>query len=689
MNYRKKYLKYKKKYLNFKNGVPNQKDNLFLSTHKLNTIKNKYKGGAEADRIHPNIQGFDYDHDKSERSLYLANVIYISHAFSDEEKFANNNARKDFSTLFNPFVTSKMLETSEMIRESLTGVVLRDNPRIPFEIFAACNEGKHDYRDRTNLNLTPFEKCIDILETKMVTQLQVGFPNFEFSGISWHTSQFQTINNMMPLIGTGQDFHRDTQLPNLNVDLDQPIWKIFNPITRRMRDTFYEVEGHMNAVFNVNDNTYEQVFAGLTPYLNRYISAPNVFNPPQELWTYVLSVGVWPNLENIGPLIIWIASCGFWNHLATNNFEHTLNGNFWNGGNPLKLLYFIYRSVPLINTYIQTLNNPAYEPQSIVCLHYLNVSPDYDGAQWEATFLGEGETAETQALIDYPVNPGLTQHIQTGRTDGGINITPNTVFNDRIFIQPQEGDIIAFADTHIIHRRANALIRKNPNPGSPYSDRSFFASVLVGHQRRDTKRDVVNNYINTPNLNHIWKKIVRYYGSMPNPMPYITIRRDVFIEDNDTLSGKHNQIYIQQRGGRSLTDTYSSIMKGKSTYPYLDYPKTIMQNKPTNSINKKISKISETNNTEEINFFKEKEELQNQYYNLEIQIRDATYKNILNKDKNLDTVFPTSSQEIKKMIESYLNKQEDHDIKLLINKQNEIKKQLETLGGDIYEIFPY
>ena len=120
-------------------------------------------------------------------------------------------------------------------------------------------------------------------------------------------------------------------------------------------------------------------------------------------------------------------------------------------------------------------------------------------------------------------------------------------------------------------------------------------------------------------------------------------------------------------------------------------PKSINSDfyEPTNSINTEISKINEANNTEEINFFKEKKELQNQYYNLEIQIRDATYKNILNKDKNLDTVFPTSSQEIKKMIESYLTKQEDHDIKLLINKQNEIKKQLETLGGDIYEIFSY
>ena len=657
----------------------------------LNTIKNKYKGGAEGDQIHPNIQGFDY---VAHRYLAVKDVIYISHASSDEEKTANNNAKMDFTNFFTPTVVALMAEKgtgSQRIDESLTGLVLRDEPvqgpRRPshLDIFAAYNGRKYDYHARPpEPHMLPFERCINILQDKMPTMLGEGFPNFIFSGISWHTSQFQIINNTELLVGTGQDFHRDTQLPNLNADQDQPIWEIFNPITRRMIDTFHEVGGYINAVFRSNDNTYEQVFSELSPYLINYITKQNLSDVPQALWNEVEKR--YPNfkLYRIKPLIPWLASCGFWHPLSTNNLQQTRNGNFWNDGNPSRLLYFIYRSVPLISKYIETLlDKENYEPQSIVCLHYLNVSPDYDGAQWEATFLGEGETVETEPIIRYPVNPDLTQHIRNGKTNANINITPNTVFNDRIFIQPQEGDIIAFADTHIIHRRANALIKKNPAVAAGDSDRSFFASVLVGFQRKGKRNYVLNKFINIPHYNHEWKKIVRYYGSMPNPMPYINIHGELFIEDNDTLSGKHNQIYIQQRGGRLLTEQASVL----HTPP----PKSINSDfyEPTNSINTEISKINEANNTEEINFFKEKKELQNQYYNLEIQIRDATYKNILNKDKNLDTVFPTSSQEIKKMIESYLTKQEDHDIKLLINKQNEIKKQLETLGGDIYEIFSY
>ena len=166
MDYKKKYLKYKKKYQDLKNnkiGVSNQKDDLFLSTHKLKTMKNKYNGGANLFSTY-----------RSGQLWGVPDVIYVSHISPGLQTNNNDKAKRDFSTFFTQAWARGPEIQSIEIKESLTGLVLRGGGRR--DIFAAFNNHQYDYHNRLTThnienNVTPFEDCIGILEEQMPNML--------------------------------------------------------------------------------------------------------------------------------------------------------------------------------------------------------------------------------------------------------------------------------------------------------------------------------------------------------------------------------------------------------------------------------------------------------------------------------------------------------------------------------------
>lgn len=582
------------------------------------------------------------------------------------------------------------IENSEglFIDQSLTGIVIRNgsmtnncqigpiereriissndysiyNSYVAFKQMGNTNHMDYETLQHDLRKKRPFEACIDLLHSNLDDILS-NHNRFLFSGISWHTSQYHYMDGSA-IVGTGQPFHRDTRLPSSRwreLPADELIWDIYQPITVGMCSNWDQ---------------------SIIELINQYLQNHEIFKPETEQY------------ETLND---WLITNGY-----NDSFTNTRNGDFYQGGNPTKLLKYLLENIPLILRYCELLTDPFLEPQSIIVLNYLSVSNNYSGGQWEGSFLGEQEDIHNirwlrndNVIHAFPTPTDRFPPDMTTKCANSIIMTDgsqleNTVFNDRIFYQPRESSYVAFADTHWVHRRANELRRIEEGEISP---RIFFASVLVGFQMKNSRAELLNQYIYNPIGNRIWKHICLTHGSIMSPIP----NNDGIPELDNSISGKYNmsgQIIdtrhdylphqIAQLGGATMVaHREQNPIKFENNFKLKNY---------TTNRKKSMNKTDTINGTHSNELYKQSRELLTEHYNILIDIRNSRYIEHLQKENNLDALMPDSSKNIRKKTEEYFRtKIGTVDLNSLLKRKTEIEKRLQEIGADseIYEMITY